>query len=194
MLPDGSVVVELGGLYNDCPAYNHTTKQPVRPQRTYPQWLDSHVAGSVWTYQRALYYPSHLRPQGLDPKVLVALFREARASIGRVNEFVHGPRDNLNIEGKIFHDLCTAPDRPCHDVALLHSLVSDGKFARNCYSYSGKEMVIHGACPFSREGLEIMDKAGNIRVLKCPTVDRARLEDIIRSNSEYAGKLPHFAP
>jgi hypothetical protein len=39
-----------------------------------------------------------------------------------------------------------------------------------------------------------MGKNGSIKVIKCPNVDRARMEDIIRSNSEFVGKLPHFAP
>ncbi|CAF2740415.1 unnamed protein product [Rotaria sp. Silwood2] len=146
-VPDGSVIINVGGLI------------PLTPKDqniTYTAYMEQYMASGA-PYLKALYYPINERPKGIKREELVKLIREAAKLIMNGFSIPVNPTDNLAADGQLFIEMCEKDKKFCE---LVTARAPDTAFA--CYHFWVEE-VIHERGPWREE-------VGNdgIRRTQCP--------------------------
>jgi len=192
LLPDGSVSLNLGGIFSDCRV----------PPAQGPLWMDVGIAGSAWTYQTSVYYNGTTRHRGLELEEMLRLIRVARGAVGRNKELVKSPRDNMPPEGKIMFDLCSQGPRPgpCQEYFDARNSIST-PFKTNkfrCFMYRYPEFAVHEICPYRRAGegkdgyLLTVTKGSEPEQQLCPTLPLAELRRL-RESPEFYYDIVHWS-
>ncbi|CAF1324267.1 unnamed protein product [Rotaria sp. Silwood1] len=146
-LPDGSVVINVGGLI------------PLAAEDqniTYTAFMEQYMASGA-TYLKALYYPINERPKGIKRQELVKLIRQAAKLIMNGFSMPVNPRDNLAPDGQLFVELCKKDKALCE---LITARAAGTSFL--CY-HSWVEELIHERGPWR----EVVDSDGK-RKSHCP--------------------------
>jgi hypothetical protein len=160
-LPDGSVVVNVGGL------------QPLIPENrniTYTTYLEQYMTSGA-PYLKGLYYPINERPKGIKREKLVKLIRQAAKIIMNGFSMPVNPTENLAPDGHLFIEMCEKDKQFCE---LVTSRAPGTEFS--CYHFWIDEFIhergqweevagINGSkkirCPYNRTLLhELRDKYG----------------------------------
>ncbi|CAF3209111.1 unnamed protein product, partial [Rotaria sp. Silwood2] len=149
-LPDGSVVVNVGGL------------EPLTPEDgniTYTTYMEQYMTSGA-PYLKGLYYPINERPKGIKRETLVKLIREAAKLIMNGFSMPVNPIENLASDGKLFIEMCEKDKKFCE---LVTSRAPDTDF--DCYDFwiddiihergvwkekQGVDDSIEILCPFNR--------------------------------------------
>ncbi|CAF2806442.1 unnamed protein product [Rotaria sp. Silwood2] len=146
-VPDGSVVINVGGLISSTPQDQNIT---------YTAYMEQYMASGA-PYLKALYYPINERPKGIKREELVKLIREAAKLIMNGFSIPVNPTDNLAADGQLFIEMCEKDKKFCE---LVTARAPDTAFA--CYDF-WVEKLIHELGPWREE-------VGNdgIRRIQCP--------------------------
>lgn len=118
-LPDGSVVVNVGGL------------QPLTSEDRnimYTTYMEQYMTSGA-PYLKGLYYPINERLKGIKRETLVKLIREAAKLIMNGFSMPVNPIENLAPDGKLFIEMC---EKDKHFCELVTSRAPDTDF--DCYN------------------------------------------------------------
>lgn len=117
-LPDGSVVVNVGGL------------QPLIPEDqniTHTTYMEQYMTSGA-PYLKGIYYPINERLKGIKRETLVKLIRQAAKLIMNGFSMPVNPIENLAPDGKLFIEMCEKDKKFCE---LVTSRAPDTDF--DCY-------------------------------------------------------------
>ena len=146
-LPDGSVVINLGGLQHLQPQYRNVT---------YTTYFEQYMTSGA-PYLKGLYYPINERPKGIKKEELVKLILQAAKLIMNGFSIPVNPIESLAPDGRLFIEMCEKDKKFCELVTSRAPGVSFG-----CYHFWVDE-VIHERGIWKRgDGID-----GNTNV-RCP--------------------------
>ncbi|CAF3059251.1 unnamed protein product [Rotaria sp. Silwood2] len=147
LVPDGSVVINVGGLIPLTPKDHNIT---------YTSHMEQYMASGA-PYLKALYYPINERPKGIKQEVLVKLIREAAKLIMNGFSIPVNPTENLAVDGQLFIEMCERDNKFCE---LVTARAPNTDFS--CYHFWVEE-VIHERGPWREEV-----GSDGIRKTQCP--------------------------
>ncbi|CAF3822772.1 unnamed protein product [Rotaria sp. Silwood1] len=162
-LPDGSVVINVGGLIQ-----LRAEDQNI----TYTSFMEQYMTSGA-PYLKGLYYPINDRPKGIKRQQLVKLIREAANLIMNGFSMPVNPRDNLAPDGQLFVELCEKDKALCELITgrepgtsflCYHSWVEELIHERGPWrEVVGSDGKRKSHCPFNRTLMrELRDKYGII--------------------------------
>lgn len=183
LLPDGSVVINVGALVGQDNDHKCTTKKNM------PFFKEIAYAPTAYTYQHVLYHNSALRQSGLDLDEIQRLLSDAWTKVGSTPlSFV----DNLSAEGQLFVRACTQPSNPCREflavinsdyaysVSPQHSRTMD----RYTCSRTWMEFAVYEVCGYAETGY--VGPSGSV---VCGATLPRELFRALRHDTSFAGRL-----
>ena len=136
-LPDGSVIINLGGV---------RFKKQKHGSETYTSFMEQYITAGT-PYIKGLYYPIKDRPAGIKKQMVTKLIREAAQLI--INGFMIpvDPKDNLALDGQLFIEMCALDKEFCMAVTERSE-----KLSFSCID-TWPEDVVHENGPWSPDGV-----------------------------------------
>jgi len=125
-LPDGSVVVNLGGLQANDELYGNVT---------YTTYLEQYMTSGA-PYLKGLYYPINERPKGIKKDEVLKLIRQAGKLITDGFSIPVNPNENLAPDGLLFIEMCEKDKEFCE---LVTERAPNTNF--DCYHFWIDEVI-----------------------------------------------------